>query len=392
VHALSGRAAIAGIGATRFSKDSGVSELHLAVEACAAAIKDAGLSPKDVDGLVTFDIDTSPHTDVANNLGLGNVSFLGATRYGGGGGCATVQLAVMAVATGVCKAVVCYRAFNERSGQRFGSGLGPAPSPMPGAGEVSWGWTAPHGIMTPAATVAMVARRYMHEYGASSEDFGRISVLARAHAATNPNAWFYGRPITLAEHQASRMIADPVRLLDCCQESDGGVAILVTSFERAKDLKQKPVAIKAAAQGSAPEQQMMTTYYRDSITTQPEVKFVAQQLWSQSGLTPKEMDALVMYDHFTPYVMMQLEDYGFCKAGEGPGLVASGALGLQGKWPLNPHGGQLGEAYIHGFNGIAEGVRQLRGTAVNQIKGAKHILVTSGNGIPSSALVLGLAN
>jgi acetyl-CoA acetyltransferase len=392
MNALSGRAAIAGIGATRFSKDSGVSELHLAVEAAARAIEDAGLTPKDVDGLVTFDIDTSPHTEVANNLGLDRVSFVGATMYGGGGGCATVQLAAMAVATGVCQAVVCYRAFNERSGHRFGTGEGPPPSPSPGAGEVNWGWTAPHGLLTPAATVALVARRYMHEYGATSEDFGRISVLARAHAATNPKAWFYGRPITLADHQASRMIADPVRLLDCCQESDGGVAIVVTSLERARDLKQKPVAIEAAAQGSGKEQQMMTSYYRECITSQPEVKLVADQLWRQSGLTHEDIDALVMYDHFTPYVMMQLEDYGFCKAGEGPGLVASGALALDGKWPLNPHGGQLGEAYIHGFNGIAEGVRQLRGAAVNQIKDAKHVLVTSGNGIPTSALVLGQAN
>jgi len=392
MNALSGHAAIAGIGATRFSKDSGVSELHLAVKAVADAIKDAGLSPKDVDGLVTFDIDSSPHTEVANNLGFDRLSFVGVTKYGGGGGCATVQLAAMAVATGVCQAVVCYRAFNERSGHRFGTGEGPPPSPTPGAAEVNWSWTAPHGLVTPAATVALVARRYMHEYGATSEDFGRISVLARAHAATNPKAWFYGRPITLADHQASRMIADPLRLLDCCQESDGGVAILVTSLERARDLEQKPVAIEAAAQGSAKEQQMMTSYYRDRITSQPEVKFVAEQVWKQSGLTHQDIDALVLYDHFTPYVMMQLEDYGFCGAGEGPGLVASGALGLDGQWPLNPHGGQLGEAYIHGFNGIAEGVRQLRGTAANQIKEAKHVLVTSGNGIPTSALVLGQAN
>jgi acetyl-CoA acetyltransferase len=392
MNGLSGRAAIAGIGATRFSKDSGVSELHLAVEAVAGAIQDAGLATKDVDGLVTYDIDTSAHTDVANNLGLGNLSFVGATMYGGGGACATVQLAAMAVATGVSEAVVCYRAFNERSGHRFGTGESPAPSPTPGAKEISWGWTAPYGITTPAATVAMVARRYMHEYGATSEDFGRISVLSRAHAATNPKAWFYGRPITLADHQASRMIADPLRLLDCCQESDGGVAILVTSMERARDLKQRPVAIKAAAQGSAKEQEMMTTYYRDRITTQPEVRFVADQLWRQSGLTQKDINVLVMYDHFTPYVMMQLEDYGFCQAGEGAGLVASGALALGGKWPLNPNGGQLGEAYIHGFNGIAEGVRQLRGTAANQVKAVNNVLVTSGNGIPTSALVLGQAN
>jgi len=249
-------------------------------------------------------------------------------------------------------------------------------------------WTYPAGLSTPAATVAMQARRYMHEYGATSEDFGRVAVADRRHAATNPAAFFYGRPITLEDHQATRMIADPLRLLDCCQESDGAVALVVTSTARAADLAAVGVPILAAAQGSAPDQFVMTSYYRDDVGI-PEMGVVGRALWSQSGLAPAEMSTAVLYDHFTPYVLMQLEELGFCGPGEARDFIADGAIELGGRLPLNTHGGQLGEAYIHGMNGIAEGVRQLRGTSVNQVEGAQHVLVTAGTGVPTSGLVLG---
>ena len=161
----------------------------------------------------------------------------------------------------------------------------------------------PVGLITPADWVAMAARRYMHKYGATCEDFGRVAVAARAHAATNPTAWFYQRPITLEDHQNSRMIADPVRLLDCCQESDGGVALVVVSAERARDLPANQVLIAGAAQGSAHDQHMMTSYYRDDITGLPEMGTVARQLWSQSGLGPDDVQTAIIYDHFTPFVL-----------------------------------------------------------------------------------------
>ncbi len=388
---LGGAAAIAGIGATPFVKESGRSELQLALEAIMAAVEDAGVAPDRVDGLVTYDMDTSSQTEVARNLGLRAVTFLSETPFGGGGACAVVQHAALAVAAGVADTVVCYRAFNERSGRRFGSGAMPLPDAVPTSDDVHWGWYAPHGLVTPAAFLALMARRYMHEYGATSEDFGRVSVLARAHAATNPKAWFHQRPITLADHQASRWIAEPLRLLDCCQESDGGVAFVVTSVERARDLRTRPAVIKAAAQGLGPDQEVMTSYYRDRITELPELSLVADQLWAQSGLRRDDMDALILYDHFTPFVLIQLEELGFCGRGEAAGLVASGALALDGRWPLNPHGGLLGEAYIHGLNGISEAVRQVRGEAVNQIAGAENVLVTGGTGVPTSGLVIGVA-
>jgi len=384
---LSGKAAIAGIGATEFSKESGRSELQLSVEAVQAALADAGLRPGDVDGLVTFTMDSSSEIAVARELGVPELRFFSRVNYGGGAACGTVMHAAMAVATGVADVVVCYRGFNERSGQRFGQ-VSVAANAQVNTNGIDNAWTYPMGLSTPAATVAMAARRYMHEYGATSEDFGRVAVADRRHAATNPNAFFHGRPITLEEHQASRMIADPLHLLDCCQETDGGQAIIVTSTERARDLAQSPVTIAAAAQGSGPDQFVMTSYYRDPVSGLPEMGVVGRELWRQSGLGPEDMDTAVLYDHFTPYVLMQLEELGFCGRGEAPDFVRDGAIELGGRLPVNTHGGQLGEAYIHGMNGIAEGVRQLRGTSVNQVEGAAHVVVTAGTGVPTSGLVL----
>ncbi|MGH3411852.1 MAG: lipid-transfer protein [Marmoricola sp.] len=384
---LSGRAAIAGIGATEFSKESGRSELQLSCEAVLDALADAGLATGDVDGLVTFTMDNSSEIAVARELGMADLTFFSRIGYGGGAACATVQQAAMAVATGVAEVVVCYRGFNERSGQRFGQVSSWAATQVNSNG-LDNAWTYPYGLSTPAATVAMQARRYMHEYGATSEDFGRVAVADRRHAATNPNAFFHRKPITLAEHQASRMIADPLRLLDCCQESDGGVAIVVTTPERAADLRRPPVAITAAAQGSAPDQFVMTSYYRDDIGV-PEMGVVARQLWEQSGCGPGDIDTAVLYDHFTPYVLMQLEELGLCGRGEARDFIADGAIEIGGRLPLNTHGGQLGEAYIHGMNGIAEGVRQLRGTSVNPVPDVEHVLVTAGTGVPTSGLILG---
>ncbi|MDT4920572.1 MAG: 17-hydroxy-3-oxo-4-pregnene-20-carboxyl-CoA lyase [Pseudonocardiales bacterium] len=385
---FSGSAAIVGIGATEFSKDSGRSELRLAAEAVRAAIIDAGLSPAEIDGLVTFSMDNNTEVAVAREVGIPSLRFFSRIQYGGGAACATVQQAAMAVATGIADVVVCYRAFNERSGQRFGQ-VSSALAAAPTSSGIDAGWSYPMGLGTPAGQVAMIARRYMHEYGATSEDFGRVAVADRKHAATNPNAFFYGRPITLEDHQASRWIVEPLHLLDCCQESDGAVAIVVTSAERAADLPNPGVVVRAAAQGSGADQFVMTSYYRDGLTGLPEMGLVGEQLWRQAGLAPEDVDVAVLYDHFTPFVLIQLEELGFCPRGEARHFIADGALELGGRLPTNPHGGQLGEAYIHGMNGIAEGVRQLRGTAVNQVADAEHVLVTAGTGVPTSGLVLG---
>jgi acetyl-CoA acetyltransferase len=388
---LSGKAAIAGIGATDFSKDSGRSELRLAAEAVLDALDDAGLTPSDVDGLVTFTMDSNTEQAVSRAVGIGELKFFSQIHYGGGAACATVQQAAIAVATGVADCVVAYRAFNERSGMRFGqvqTALAGSVGATANSTQADNAFSYPHGLSTPAAQVAMIARRYMHLSGATSRDFGAISVADRKHAAKNPKAYFYEKPITIEDHQSSRWIAEPLRLLDCCQETDGAVAIVVTTPERAKDLKCRPAIIEAAAQGSGVDQYTMVSYYRDELGL-PEMGLVGNQLWSQSGLSPADIQTAILYDHFTPFTLMQLEELGFCGKGDAKDFVADGAIEIGGRLPINTHGGQLGEAYIHGMNGIAEGVRQLRGTSVNQVNGVEHVLVTAGTGVPTSGLILG---
>lgn len=388
-HPLKDKAAIVGIGATEFSKDSGRSELQLAVEAIKAALDDAGLSTRDVDGMSTFTMDNNPEIEIFRNIGGKELKFFSRIEYGGGGACAPVHQAAMAVHSGVAEVVVCYRAMNERSQYRFGAAY--VPPPVPSAAVATFGWTLPFGLATPASWVAMAARRYMHDFGATTEDFGRVTVAGRRMAANNPKAWFYQKPITLADHQASRWIVEPLRLLDCCQESDGAVAIVVTRADRARTLKQKPVLIRGAAQGACDDQMNMTSFYRKDISALSEMRLVAKQLYAMAGIGPKDIQTAVLYDHFSPFVLPQLEVFDFCKRGEAKDFVKDGQIDMGGRLPVNTNGGQLGEAYIHGVNGIAEGVRQVRGTSVNQVKGVEHVLVTAGTGVPTSGLILAAA-
>ncbi len=384
---ISGKAAIAGIGATEFSKESGRSEMCLAAECVLAALEDAGIDPAEVDGIATYTMDNNAEIEVFRNIGGKELKFFSRTHYGGGAACAPVMHAAMAVSAGVANVVICYRAMNERSAYRFGRGVQKGIPDMTAA--VSLSWYIPYGLVTPASWAAMTATRYMAEYGAVSEDFGRVSVAARKFASTNPNAWFYEKPITLEDHQNSRLIVEPLHLLDCCMESDGAVAVVVTEAERARDLKQKPVVIRGAAQGSCDDQQMMTSFYRENIAWLSEAALVGNQLYEQAGITPDDINTAIIYDHFTPYVLQQLEAYGFCKEGEAKDFIKDGHIEMGGSLPINTHGGQLGEAYIHGMNGIAEGARQVRGTSANQVEHVEHVLVTAGTGVPTSGLILG---
>ncbi len=384
------RAAIAGIGATEFSKRSGRSEIQLAVEATTAALSDAGLTGADVDGMVTFSMDTTPEIELARNVGTGDLTFFSRVPHGGGAAAGVVHQAVLAVTSGAARVVVCYRAFNERSGRRFGQ-ANLRPTTEPTAEAVARSWYAPFGLATPASWVAMFARCYMHEFGATSADFGRVAVADRLHAATNPAAWFYKRPITLDDHQNSRWIVEPLRLLDCCQESDGGVALVVTDTVHARDLRQPPAIVEAVAQGASRDQESMTSFYRpdDDLLGLPEMGLVGRQLWSQSGLGPADIQTAVLYDHFTPFVLVQLEELGFCGRGDAKDFIADGRIELGGDLPVNTHGGQLGEAYLHGMNGITEAVRQVRGTAANQLGSVDHVMVTAGTGVPTSGMIVG---
>ncbi len=383
---LHDEAAIVGIGQTKYSKNSGVSELALACEAVRSAIDDAGIEPAQVDGLVTFLMDSSDEVEVARAVGIGELHLFSRVAYGGGGAVGLVHQAAMAIATGTCEYVVIYRALNGRSGQRMGQGVS---GDIVTSDLIHWSWYMPYGMLTPASWVAFCAQRYMHEYGATSEDLCQIALSTRKHAVNNPNAAFYEKPLTREDYFGSKMVTEPLRLFDCCQETDGGCAMVITSPERAKDLKQKPALVRGVSQASAAGQEQMTSFYRDDMAALPEMELAGKQVYEQSGLGPDDIDATVLYDAFTPEVLIQLESFGFCKKGEAKDFIRDGALEVGGRLPNNTHGGLLSEAYIHGVNNIAEGARLIRGQSCNQPENVEHVLVSSGVGVPTGALILG---
>jgi acetyl-CoA acetyltransferase len=385
---LKNQAAIVGIGATEFSKNSGRSELQLAAEAVRNALADCGLTPGDVDGMTTFTLDTSDDIEVARAVGIGNLKLFSRIPHGGGAAVGLMHQAAMAIATGVAEVVVCYRALNGRSGQRYSEGVG---GTVTTSDLIHWGWYMPYGLLTPASWVAMFTQRYMYQYGASSTDLAQVALSTRRHAVNNPNAFFYRTPLTLEEHQRSRWIVEPLHLYDCCQETDGGCAVVITTPERARDLRQPPAIIRGVAQGAGADQEVMTSFYRPDIASLPEMDLVAEQVYAQSGLGPDDVDAAVIYDAFTPIVLWQLESFRFCRVGEAKDFIKNGNLEVGGRLPSNTHGGQLSEAYIHGVNGVNEGVRLIRGTSVNQPASVEHVLVTAGVGVPTSAMILGKA-
>lgn len=386
MNSLHNKAAIAGIGCTEFSKASGRSELSLASEAVVAAVTDAGLAPSEIDGLVSYTLDPTDEIEVARSVGAGDLTFFSKVNYGGGAAVGVVHQAVMAVATGQANNVVVYRAMNGRSGQRNGQGVS---GQIVTSDLVHWSWYQVYGMLTPGSWIAMIANKYMNKYGVTAEDLGRVAISQRNYAVTNPRAFGYQKPLTMEDYLASKMIASPLRLYDFCQESDGGCALLITSAERAIDLKQKPAVIRGITQASTQGQEQMTSFYRNELSTLPEMELAAKRVYAQSGLQASDIDAACLYDAFTSEVVMQLESFGFCGPGEAKDFIKEGGLDIDGRLPNNTHGGLLSEAYIHGLNNIAEAVRLIRGESTNQPKGIEHVLVSSGVGVPTGAMILG---
>lgn len=386
---LKNETAIAGIGLTEFSKHSGVSELSLAAQCVKAACDDAGISPAEIDGFVTYTLDSTDEIEVARAVGAADLSFFSRINYGGGAAVGTIAQAAMAVATGQATTVVCYRAMNGRSGKRMGQGVS---GEITSSDLIHWSWYMPYGMLIPGSWIAMVANKYMHKYGVTREDLGRVAISQRNHALRNPRAYGYGKPLTMEAYLQSKLIAEPLCLYDFCQETDGGCAILVTSAERARDLKQKPAVIRAVTQASTRGQEQMTSYYRDELVSLPEMEMAARRVYAMANLGPDDIDAACLYDAFSSEIIMQLESFGFCGSGEGKYLVREGALDIDGRLPNNTHGGLISEGYIHGMNNIAEGVRLVRGTSTGQPpKAVNHVLVSSGVGVPTGAMILGQA-
>jgi acetyl-CoA acetyltransferase len=382
------RCAIVGIGATEFSRNSGRSDLTLATQAALAAIDDAGLKPKDIDGIVRCDMDLVRANDLVQSLGLDGLSYFGEVGPGGVAPCAMVGQAVGAILSGQATTVLVFRSLNGRSGRRYGQSA--ATDRRVGGGGSYDEFFLPYGLLTPGQIFALIAQRHMLEYGTSEKDLGQIALTCRERANANPAAQMHDRILTMDDYMAARMISRPLRLFDFCLETDGGCAVIVTAADRAKDRPKPPVLIRAVAQGSLPSPQpgiQFPVLMRESITTLP-AKPTADTLYRRAGIGPDDIDVAQIYDCFTITVLLQLEDFGFCPKGEGGPFVSSGEIGLGGRIPINTGGGHLSEGYIHGMNHIVEGVRQIRGDSTSQVPGAEVCLVTSTPLPPGSALIL----
>jgi acetyl-CoA acetyltransferase len=380
--------AIVGIGATDFSRRSGRSELTLATQAAVAALADAGLSPSDVDGIIRCDYDAvRPHA-LAAALGVTDLSYWADAGPGGNAPCAMIGHAIGAIASGQASTVLAFRALNGRSGQRYGLS---GPSNRRVGGDGSYDELAkPFGLLVAGQAYALIAQRHMSEFGTTSEQLAEIPLVCRRRANSNPAAQMQDRTLTLSDYLNARMIATPLRLFDFCLETDGACAVVVTSLDRAKDCRQRPVLISAVAQAAGPNPQPgldISALMRPEITTLP-ARDVAATLYARAGVGPTDIDVAQFYDCFSITVLIQLEDYGFCAKGEGGAFAASGALEPGGALPINTSGGNLSEGYIHGMSHIVEAVRQLRGQSTSQAIGAETCLVTSTALPPGSAMVL----
>lgn len=367
-HELREKAAISGIGETAYTRGTPKSGLALQLEASLAAIADAGLSPRDIDGIIPYFPGGGIAEDFAANLGLPDLALSAFIPMGGATCVAALQTAAMAVATGVCKNVLISVGRTGYSGARVSSRLQQFPQ-FALAAE----FEAPIGMFAPAQLYAQGARRHMQLYGTTSRQFAEVAVVTRRHAILNGNV-VMNKPLTVEEHHASRMISDPFRLFDCSLESDGGAAVIVSASDRAKSLKKPLVTIMGVAEGH-PESPA-------SIAQRPDLlEFglvkAAKRGYEMAGVGPQDMDVAEIYDCFTFTVIRQLEILGFCKAGEGGPFVMDGRIALGGELPINTHGGLLSQGHVVGLNHVIELTRQLRGEAGKaQVEGAGMGLVT----------------
>jgi acetyl-CoA acetyltransferase len=390
------QAAVAGIGQTRFVKNMGRSEIDLATEAIGAACADAGLPVTAIDGFVSYHIEQVAEVDLVTTLGLPDLRFMARTPSGGGGAASLLGLAAVAVASGTAECVVAFRARNRSKTGSYGDDPNQGGRPWAKAGprlRDSRQWQHPFGVAAPAHEMALIARRHMHVYGTRAEHFGMQAVAQRFHASSNPDA-IMRNEITLDDWAASRPIAEPIRLFDCSLENDGAVAVLVTSLEQARDLAQPAVPVLAQAQYGAPIHTELADFFATTAAfgeRDAGAVTAGRRLFAAAGVTPPDVDVAMVVEPFTIAVPLALEQYGFCAMGEGGPFIASGATRWpDGSLPVNTHGGSNGEAFVHGANHLPEAVRQLRGTACNQVDGAEVAFVCGAISDPSGAVLLGV--
>ena len=379
---LKDRTAIVGIGQTAFGKGLEDSELSLACQAVSMALDDCGIAPSEVDGLASFTMEPNREVEVARSVGLGDITWFSQVGYGGGAGCGVITQAAMAVATGQAEVVVAWRARKRAS---------KASRPWANVAqriEDNGMWSRPWGLLRPVDEIAILMRRYMHEFGATRDHLANVALAFRKHANNNPAATMHAKTLTREQYMEARWISEPLCLFDNCLETDGALAAVIVSAQRAKDLPQAPAFIHAGAQGIPPQHNTMTNYFNDDPLMGPSWA-AAKQLWKYADVGPDDVKVAQLYDAFSPLIPLSLEGYGFCGRGEGAAFTEDGALEWpNGRLPTNTSGGGMSEAYVHGFNLVLEGVKQIRGTSTNQVADADVSLVTSGESVPTSALLL----
>lgn len=373
--------AIVGVGQTEFAKQLEPGELELALDAIETALADAGIEAREVDALACYTMEDIQEFELARNLGFGDLHFFSRVPYGGGGACGAIGQVAMAIASGVASVGVVWRS------RKRGDPRTRVWSKVSERVDDHWKWSRPSGLLRPVDEAAMLARRYMHEYGIDREELAEIALACRAWANGNPGACMHDRKMTRDDYLSARMISEPLCLFDNCLESDGAVALVITSAERARDLRQPPVLIHAVSQGLCRDHQLMTDFHREN-PLHTGSRAAAANLWRQSDLGPDDVDVAQFYDAFSPLIWFSLEAYGFCGEGEAPAFIRERGIGPGGGLPINTAGGSLSEAYIHGLNLLSEGVRQLRGQAANQVEGAQVCLATSCDITPNGALLL----
>ena len=376
------KAAIVGIGQTEFSRDSGRSEWELAQEAILAALADAGIEARDVDGLVRYSYDNVTPAMVVRGLGLRDVRWFSDIPFGGTAQCGVLAQAAAAIHAGIAKTVVIWRALNERSGVRYGRAerhIAATGDLVEAAGDKSPSgqFAGPYGLHVPGQCMALWAQRYAFEAGLSpgkfAEVLGTIAIQQRSYARANPLAMMRDKPLDMETYLAGRMISEPLRLYDYCLETDGAAALVMTSAETARSLRHDPVHLLAAHQSLFAHSEPITVYAHDLMVHSGPGN--VEKLYADAGVTPRDLSFAQFYDATSFMVLSDLETYGIAKPNRGWNHVLEAGLGLDSPVPVNTHGGHLSEGYIHGLNHITEAVRQLRGTASSQVRNAEVALL-----------------
>ena len=389
---LRDKTALVGIGATEYSKHSGRSVEALALEACHRAMAETGLAAADIDGIVTYGLaDTVSTSVVATGLGVKRLRYAVDLNAGGNMAAGAVLQGAMAVATGQAHTVIVYRALNGSSGVRYGGRDFAERLELTSVHSDAEGqFMAPYGVLMPAHEFGLLCRRHMVEYGTTQEQLAAIAMTCRANANQNPRAQMRHKTMSLDDYLASPWVAEPFRVFDCCLMTDGACAVVITSADRAKDLRQKPVYLMAGGIGTGPANRgvMWSNFWADH--TKCYANFMADDLFRQAGVGPRDMDVAELYDCFSYSVIAQLEGFGFCAPGEGGPFCEAGRIAIDGELPVNTHGGLLSEGYIHGLNGVYELVEQLRGeSGSRQVPNAEIGIATAGGaGANGSAVIL----